>query len=272
MPVLRFTRAVFVAGFCLTAGTGIGLFLFPDRTADYWAWTIKAPLSAALFGAGYCSAAVALALGARERLWVRARIVAVAGFALTSLALLATLLSRGPFAFGEGGLREAVAWFWLAVYVALPPLVLAAFVLQERVAREPSPAVALPATRVVLGALGLVFAVVGVLLVADWRELADRWPWPLPSLPARVVGAWICTYATLLLWFALRERDWRRARIAAVPALILVVLNAAAAVRYRDDLHGGAATALYLAALAGLAAAITWAEWVEGRRAGSAPS
>jgi hypothetical protein len=265
-PVLAFTRAVFSAGVCLTIGTGIGLFVFPDRTADYWAWTIKAPLSAAFFGAGYISAAVVLASGARERVWVRARIVAVAAFALTSLALLATLLSRGPFAFGEGGLREVVAWFWLGVYVALPPLVLAAFALQERLAREPAPAVALPATRAVLGALGVVFAVVGVLLVADWRELADRWPWALPSLPARVVGAWICTSAAVLLGFALRERDWRRARIVALPALLIVVLNAVAAVRYHDDFHGTAATAIYLVALAVLAAAITWAEWAELRR------
>jgi hypothetical protein len=85
-PVLPFKRLVFVVGVCLTAGTGVGLFAVPDRTADFLAWTIKAPLSAALFGAGYITAAVSLALAARERHWERARIVAVAAFSLTSLA------------------------------------------------------------------------------------------------------------------------------------------------------------------------------------------
>ena len=124
---------MFVAGVCLTAGTGIGLYAVPDRTADYWAWTIKAPLSAAFFGAGYIGAALSLALAARAREWERARVVAVAALTLTSLALVATLRHLDTFAFGDGGLPEAVAWTWLAVYVALPPLVLTAFVLQEGV-------------------------------------------------------------------------------------------------------------------------------------------
>src|SRR6266511_666071 len=62
VPVLPFTRAVYVAGVCLTAGTGVGLFAVPDRTEDYWAWTIKAPLTAAFFGAGYNVTALSLAL------------------------------------------------------------------------------------------------------------------------------------------------------------------------------------------------------------------
>jgi hypothetical protein len=267
-PVLRFTRLVFVVGVCLTAGTGVGLFAVPDRTADFWAWTIKAPLSAALFGAGYITAGVSLTLAARERYWERARIVAVAAFTLTSLALLSTLVSREPFAFGEGGLRELVAWIWLAVYVALPPLVLVAFVRQERVAgRTPPERPARPVTRLLLGALGLLFAVLGVLLVVDWRELADRWAWPLPTLPARVVGTWLTTYAASLLWFALRDYEWARARIIALPGLILVVLNLVAALRFRGDFHGTAATTLYITGLAALAAAIIAAELIEVRRA-----
>jgi hypothetical protein len=269
-PVLPFTRLVFVVGVCLTAGTGLGLFAVPDRTADFWAWTIKAPLSAALFGAGYITAAVSLALAARERLWERARIVAVAAFTLTSLALVATLVSREPFAFGEGGLRELVAWIWLAVYVALPPLVLVAFVRQERrAARTPPERPARTVTRLLLGAVGLLFALLGVLLVADWRELADCWPWPLPTLPARVVGAWLATYAASLLWFALRDYEWTRARIVALPGLILVVLNLVAALRFRDDFHGATATTLYIAGLAALAGAVVVAEVLEVRRAGA---
>ncbi len=252
-PLLGYTRAVFVAGFCLTIGTGIGLSAVPDRTDDYWAWTIKSPLTAAFFGAGYLSAAFALGLAARAASWERARIVAVAAFTLTSLALVATLLELDTFAFGEGGLTEAVAWIWLAVYVALPPAVLVAFIRQERLVRDPAKdAAALPASRLVCALAGAVIALLGVGLFVDWGWLVARWPWPLPSLPARVVGAWLCTYAAVLLWFALRERSWVRGRLGVVSAVVALFLDIGAAARYSSDLDHDASTVVYLAGVSGL--------------------
>jgi hypothetical protein len=243
-----------VAGFCLTIGTGIGLYAVPDHTSEFWAWTIKAPLTAAFFGAGYLSAAVALGLAALSRTWERARIVAVAAFTLTSLALVATLLETNTFAFGAGGLTEAVAWIWLAVYVALPPAVLVAFVRQERVASDTEDEVqeALPATRFACTAVGAVLAALGIGLFVNWGWLAGHWPWPLPALPARVVGAWLCTYAAILLWFSLRERSWERARIGVVSAVVAIVLDIGAAIRYAGDLDGDVSTIVYLAGTSGL--------------------
>jgi hypothetical protein len=146
-PMLPFTRAVFIVGVCLTAGTGIGLFAIPDRTADYWAWTIKAPLTAAFFGAGYIGAAASFALAARTGEWRRTRAVTLAALTLTSLALLATLRNLGTFAHGSGGLQEAVPWIWLVVYIALPPLLVSAFVLQDARAPLESTAIACPRSR-----------------------------------------------------------------------------------------------------------------------------
>jgi hypothetical protein len=249
--LLPFTRTVYIAGVCLTAGTGIGLYVAPARTADYWAWTIKAPLTAAFFGAGYIGAALSLALAARTREWERTRTVAVAALTLTSLALLATLRHLDTFAFGRGGLPGAVAWIWLAVYVALPPLVVAAFVLQargERTAEQPATAT-LAATRIALGAAGVVLAALGLGLLAEWSALTARWPWPLPPLPADVLGAWLCTYAAAFLWFALRERDWRRVRIGVAPAIVSFSLDLVAVVRFRHDLDANARTAVYVAGL-----------------------
>ena len=272
-PVGVFARAVFVTGVCLTIGTGIGLFAVPGRTADYWAWTIKASLTAAFFGAGYIGAAVSLFLAARCHEWRRARIVAVLAFTLTSLALLGTVRDLGPFAFGDGGLPEVVAWIWLGVYVALPPLVLTAFVVQERAggAREygvESPA--LGATRLLLGAAGIVVAAVGIGLVADWEWLTTRWPWPLPALPAMIVGAWFLTLAAGLLWFAVVERDWSRSRIGVTPMLIPLALDLVAAARLHDGFAGGVSTVVYLAGLIVLFGAIAGVALVEEWRLSSA--
>lgn len=187
-------------------------------------------------------------------------------FTLTSLALLDTLRNLGPFAFEAGGLTEAVAWIWLAVYVALPPLALIAFVHQERAGGAGEYAVELPAliaTRLLLGAAGAGVGAIGVALVADWGWLTARWPWPLPPLPATIVGAWFCTVAAGLLWFALRERDWGRARIGVAPMMIPLLLDLVAAARLRHGFAGGAATAIYLTALAALLVAIAAASVVE---------
>jgi MFS family permease len=268
-PVIPFTRMVFVLGVCLTLGTGIALFAAPADTASYWAWTIKAPLTAAFFGAGYLGAALALTWAAATREWRRTRIAAVLAFTLTSLALIDTLRQLGTFSFHDGGVPEGAAWFWLVVYVALPPLALAAFVRQELAggAREyvvelPS----LPQTRLVLGTAGAVIAVLGVLLLADVSWLTARWPWPLPPLPATVVGAWFCTIAAGLLWSSLREREWRRARIGVIPTLVPLLLDLIAAARLHDGFRGGTSTALYLAGLALLVAAVGTAVVVEERR------
>jgi hypothetical protein len=270
-PVAPFTRGVFVLGVCLTAGTGVGLFAVPGRTADYWAWTIKAPLTAAFFGAGYVGAAVALFLAVRTHEWRRARIVAVLALTLTSLALLDTLRNLGPFAFGRSGLTGVVAWVWLGVYVALPPLLLVAFVRQERAggaAEYGSEHPALGASRLVLGVAGFAAAVVGVALLATPVSLTRRWPWPLPALPATVTGAWLCTAAAGLLWFALRERDWSRSRIGVAPIALSLALDLVAAARFRGDFAGGASTALYLGGVALLLAAIVVVGVVEERRLG----
>jgi len=268
-PVGRFARTVFVVGVCLTFGTGIGLFAVPGRTAGYWAWTIKAPLSAAFFGGGYLGAAVALALAASEREWRRTRTVAVMALTLTSLALLATLRALSQFAFHAGGVREAVTWTWLAVYVALPPLVFAAFVVQERAGGAHEYDVQWPplrATRAVMGVAGVVVGAIGVGLLADWGSLTARWPWPLPALPAGIVGAWLLTLASGLLWFAVRERDWSRARFGVGPMVVPLGLALVSAVRLHGGFGGRTATAVYLAGISLLLVVIGAAALAEEHR------
>jgi hypothetical protein len=268
-PVLPLTRALFVLGVCLTAGTGFALYAFPDRTADYWAWTIAAEPSAASFGAGYLGAGVALTLGALTREWQRARVVVVLVFSLTSLALVVTMLNFEPFAIGEGGLTEAVAWTWLVVYIALPPLALAAFLLQERAGGAGEYDVAAPmrgSTQLLLGGVAAIVGVIGLALLVDWSWLAERWPWPLTPLTARFIGAWLVTYAAGFLWCVLRERDWRRTRIAVPPAATTSALLLVSAIWLRDRFDDGAATALYVALFSAVLLALVVAAIVEERR------
>ena len=268
-PVLPLTRAVFVLGVCLTAGTGLALSLLPDRTGDYWAWTIAASPSAAFFGAGYVGAAVALALAARGRAWQNVRLVVVLALTLTSLALLVTLLHPGPFAF-EGGDTQPVAWIWLAVYAALPPLLALTLHRQERAGGRHEygglPAAA-AATRAGAGVVGAGLGALGLAYVAGWDTAQSWWPWPLTPLTAGVLGAWLLTFAVGLLWFALRDPSWARAWIGAVALAVTAGLDLVAAVRLRDDLDGGVSALVYVAVLAALLVGVGLAARAEaGRR------
>jgi uncharacterized membrane protein YoaK (UPF0700 family) len=54
---------------------GIPLFLLTEQTETTFAWTIQSSLTAAFLGAAYWSSGVLEMLGARERIWVNARVL-----------------------------------------------------------------------------------------------------------------------------------------------------------------------------------------------------
>ena len=267
--VLRLTRAIFVLGVGLTAGTGAALYLFPGRTDEYWAWPIAAEPSAAFVGAGFLGAAVSLALAARQTAWQRVRLIAVVALVLTSLALVTTLRELEPFALDAGGLTGVVARIWLAVYVALPPLLLVALFRQERAGGrlEYGGISVRLSTRAVTGAGGAILGALGIALLAGWDRVASWWPWPLTELTAGIVGGWLTTYAVGLLWFALRDPSWPRVRIGALALAVTAVLDLAAAVLLWDDLDGGASAVVYVVGLAGVLGGVAAAALGEDGRA-----
>jgi hypothetical protein len=108
--------------------------------------------------------------------------------------------------------------------------------------------------------------VLGLGLLAEWSWLTERWPWPLPPLPASLIGAWLCAYAAAFLWFAVREREWSRVRIGVAPAMISFALDLIAAERFRNDFRAGAETAAYVTCLAALLGVLGVAAYVEERR------
>jgi hypothetical protein len=85
-------------------------------------------------------------------------------------------------------------------------------------------------------------------------------------LPATIVGAWFCTVAAGLLWFAIRERDWSRARIGVGPMMVPLALDLVAAARLHSGFGGSTATAVYLSGLVVLLAAIAAVTVVEEQR------
>ena len=85
VPGMR--RLLYVAA-VLVLLAGFQLFVFTDRTASYFAWTIRNPLGAAFLGAGYWASVGFEAVAARQRIWANARIAVPTVLVFTVLTLV----------------------------------------------------------------------------------------------------------------------------------------------------------------------------------------
>jgi hypothetical protein len=244
-------RAVFSIGSVLVAVAGLQLYVLTDHTERLFAWTIDSGLSATFLGAFYWMALAVAIRSDRQEVWARAR-VGVYGVALfVGLTLLATLLHLDKFHLTEGGASAVIAgWAWLVVYVAAPAGVLAALAAQHRApGHDPPRADPLSGWfRALLLAEGTLLLVAGGWLLVDPTS-ATWWPWELTPLVARAAAAWLLGLAVVLAT-AFLEGDRERIRVATTPYTLLAALLAVAAVRYAEELRGGASLALYGVALA----------------------
>ncbi len=100
MPAMR--RLLLVASL-LVLLVGIPLVLRPEETADYFAWTIQPPLTAAFLGSAYWASFLLEFEASRRRTWDHARVAVPAVFVFTVLTLVATLNNLEKFHFGDPG-------------------------------------------------------------------------------------------------------------------------------------------------------------------------
>ncbi|MGH2734772.1 MAG: hypothetical protein ACRDKZ_04265 [Actinomycetota bacterium] len=231
---------------------GMQLFVFPERTEDYFAWTIDEPLTAVFLGAGYWASVVFEWVAARERTWAYARVTVPSVFTFTTLTLVATLIHIENFHLGsEFELStRAVTWAWIAVYAVVPVLMLVVLLRQRRAPGGDPPRTArLP--RWIAAVLFLHAAVmlsVGIALFVAPEEAASMWPWALTPLTGRAIGAWVISFG-LAAAHSLWERDLRRLRVAAAGYIALGVLETIAALRYPDSVEWDQPQALVYAAI-----------------------
>ena len=233
-PVTTSARIFMWAAFVFVAAAGVSLFLLSERTSEFFAWTIKPPVTAAFLGCGYLAVATALGLGLRESDWARVRVgVWVVATGLVSI-LIATLLHLDKFHLHSPvWTAKAWAWSWLFLYVALVPGLLAALWTQWRQpAAAPAPGTALPAgLRLAQWVLGGLMAVMGAALFVAPGSAEQLWPWSLTPLTARMVGSFYLAIG-VSLFAAAHENDYARIRVASFAYLVFAVLQLVTALRY----------------------------------------
>jgi len=186
--LLRLTQATFLPLALLSIVFGPLLYLFPDRTDLYFAWTITPAMSAVFIGAGYISGALVIFRLLWLGRWHLMRPFTLGGWGFIVAILAATLLHWDRFHHGT-----LFFYVWFVVYAAGPFLLPIAYWRNERYNAPPAPEELQLARPLRLGlvAAGAVFTVLGIVLFINPALFIPLWPWELTPLIARVVAAWI---------------------------------------------------------------------------------
>ena len=178
-------------------------------------------------------------LGLRRGVWSAMRLPFVTILIFTLITLAATLLHLDRFHFGSDlTVARFAAWFWMAVYVVVPLLMI---IVLWRQLRNPAddhhrP---LPIPRLVgvlLAIQGVTFLGLGVVLFAFPATQAVLWPWTLTPLTARSVAAWLIAFGVCAL-LALRSRDLADLDVPAWAYAVFAVLQLVVLVRFPGDIR-----------------------------------
>lgn len=245
-PMSLFTKIIFWFVALNALAGAVILLLFPERTDRLFFWTIRPPLSAALFGALYLGGALAVAWVTWRGYWEPARflvpVLVTAGLLLTGVTLLHLDIFRP-------GLSLA---YWLIVYIVAPVLAIAFYLHYERGGANwaVTGQAITPATRNLALVTGIVVLLFGAVALIRPQLIIPIWPWPIAPLMLRVFAAWFAAFGVGLLW-VLRERDWHRFRLIANLMIAAAGLDLLMAFVHRADFQAeGPAVGLYIFHLA----------------------
>jgi len=230
--VLPATRALAVVLVPILLTAFVILYGFPSDTGRLFAWTIRPDLTPMVLASAYLGGAWFFIRVVRERRWARlsAGLVSVTLFA--ALLGVATVIHWDRFNHGH-----VAFWLWAGLYFTAPFLVLAVWVVNQRVAAPPHPdelRIGRVARVVVAAGSGLAL-VQGLVMFAVPSVVIPVWPWLLTPLTARVVGAVFCLGSAGLV--VLRDTRWVRLRLMVEVEVIMLTLMLVGAVRARTDLY-----------------------------------
>jgi hypothetical protein len=226
---------------------GVPLVFLTTQTADYFAWTIAVPFTAAFLGANYFASALLAILASRETVWAYGRLSISVALVFAPVLTAATFIHLDQF-----HMDSVFGWIWVIAYGVYCPMLAYFLLRQVRIpGGDPPPSAPLPGwMRVILVAHAALLIPLGIVLFIAPTTVADVWPWPLTPLTGRAISAWLLAFGVLAahqLW----ENDIERIRVAPLGYIAVGLLQTMVIVRYPDDLEWGEAGVwVYLALVA----------------------
>jgi hypothetical protein len=262
-----------IVPFVVLSGTAaVQLWVFPEETDRFFAWTLRPPLSAMIMGGGYAAGFVLSLLSYRRVPWAVTRLATYTILLFVTVMSAATLLHLDRMHVdSDVASAQFAAWLWLVVYIVVPPGLAALAVWEHRrpgvdPPREAPLSRGLRAALAVQGAVMLTAA--GALFVFP-LTMARVWPWPITPLSARAIAAWFVAIGFAGVW-AVVEDDLERLRPAAITYTVLGILWLVSVGRGADDVLWGRLSAwVFVAWVAGIAVTgiVGWRRCTEHRAA-----
>jgi hypothetical protein len=234
----------------------IALYVFPDNTAQDFAWTIKPRTTAILIGEGYLAGAVFFVRVITGKKWQRVQTGFLPITVFTISMLAATLLHWDRFHQGT-----FIFYFWTVIYAITPLLV--PFLWWRNRARdthtpeEKDVLFSMPVRWALggVGAAGVLLALAAFIWPAIYITIT---PWKLTELTARIFAGWsLLSFCTVLS--VARDGRWSATRLLLQSVVVGQVLTLLSLPRMWNDLDpakfmtyvfvGGLATALVVIVL-----------------------
>lgn len=262
-PVSRGERIYFGAVGLLALWVGVWGFFIPDQVGKALPFLVP-PLHARFLGAMYLSGLTFMIGAIRARTWAEARIVPPITAVWTGGLLVVSLLHLDAFDIGQP--QDAV---WFAAYAAYPVIALW-LIWRHRGAdsHQRVPGAVLPVgARRYLTVQGVVACALGAALFLAPGPMADRWPWPIPSILAQLYSAPLLAYGVGSLLLS-RQQRWAEVRVG-VAGILVFAIGVLVASLLHLDLFSAGDVAAWLWFGAFLVAAAALARWSVSARSAS---
>ncbi len=216
--VSRGERVYFAAVGLLALWVGVWGFFIPGQVDKALPFLVP-PLHARFLGAMYLSGLTFMVGAIRAPSWAEARIVPPMTAVWTGGLLVVSLLHLDAFDIGQP--QDAV---WFAAYAVYPVIALG-LMWRHRGAdahqRAPGTEITTGARRY-LTAQGAAATLLGTALFLAPGAMADRWPWPIPSILAQLYAAPLLAYGVGSLLLS-RQRRWAEVRVGLAGMLVFAV-------------------------------------------------
>jgi hypothetical protein len=202
-----------ILGGVVAATFAVWLLFFPDLVPTRFAWDVHPRMAQLFIAAGYVFRTAFFFSIARDRRWMRTRWMFWGNLVFTGTLLLATFWHAQEFAWGQ--FVPPTAHFWILLYI-FEPVTMLYLVPRGEAARAPAPPTGGPLLPLFRGFLVFetgILLMIGSLLVINPEMAAQRWPWELNPLDARMIAAWFLGWSAWAGTMAFAA-DWDEIRLA----------------------------------------------------------